>query len=552
MHSLRLNLTGPGCCRCLTLLACVLLLSGEAFAQFPRFGRRVVPGLRRQEFPYPSNVRKPVLPPEVKSTQQPGTDRPIRQSPPLEYAPGVPLPNVFEPPLIPDTLEQHTPKPYEESPSLRIPGPALPTMPTIPRETRLPVNSALMTNYNFGLAVTETLLNELASDVRQDASAVYERMLGADVTGSQTTTATTRINCRRNSQMAQFDVVLESLTNSNTIGRRPNAMVATEGCHRADLVKPVFFDGQRFTTRRPQGFVRANNVNRDVRTPYGTLPLFGPMANQIARSQTERLRATAEAETANRLAQRVVPQFNQSVDQQLVAANVSLAGRLRTWLTSMRLYPEELRTTTTDDELRMRARMGAGTAVSIPGRRLSGRLGSVLLHESAVNEYLDGMNLAGRSFSDAGLKDLVAALKNGQSPDSVVMPEPTLFSIVLADRNPIQIRFVDNTTEVIVRVSIKPVGASAIPMQEVRVPLKADMTSSLDNMILNYGTPRVSAVDGSEPTSIQEVIGQQVAERLQPIEVAKRHTVQVSPQKSLQIKISQIESTNGWLLLGVD
>ena len=162
------------------------------------------------------------------------------------------------------------------------------------------------------------------------------------------------------------------------------------------------------------------------------------------------------------------------------------------------------------------------------------------------------MNLAGRSFSDAGLKDLVAALKNGQSPDSVVMPEPTLFSIVLADRNPVQVRFVDNTTEVIVRVSIKPVGASAIPMQEVRVPLKADMTSSLDNMILNYGTPRVSAVDGSEPTSIQEVIGQQVAERLQPIEVAKRHTVQVSPQKSVQIKISQIESTNGWLLLSVD
>lgn len=525
----------------------------DACGQIPQLGSRTPVLPRRQEFPYPSGARKPVFPfettpPASAPTQEP--ERPQRQ-PTSEYAPGVPMPEVFEPPRAPDTFDPATP--YEESPTLEVPGgPILPTAPSIRRQTRSPVRGARVTNYNFGLAVTETLLNELAADIREEATSVCEQIVGANVTGSQTTRATTRIDCRRNAQTAQFDVVLQSLTNSNTIGRRPNAQVLTEGCHRADLVKPVFFDGQKFTTRRPQGFVRANNLNRDVRTPFSTLPLFGPMATQIARTQTERLRSTAENETANRLAQRVVPQFNQSVDQQLGAANRSLTGQLRTWLESNRLYPEELLTTTTEDELRMRARMGISDAVSIPGRRLSGRLGSALVHESAINEYLNGMGLAGRSFSDTGMQQLIAALRNREPVADLELAEPTLFSVLLADTNPIRVRFADNVTEIILRMSIQPVGGNALPLQEVRVPVTADTTTSMDNVTLNFGTPVVTPADGSEPSVIQTVLSQQVSERLQPIEIAKQHVVPVSERKSVPVKVGQIEAVNGWLLLSID
>ena len=455
---------------------------------------------------------------------------------------------VFEPP-VPPSEEPRTNRKLD----FGTPVPKLPPL-------RMPVRSGgVTTKYNVGIAITEVLLNQLAADVRQEADSVCDRILGTPVSGTQTTRATTRIDCRRNQNIAQMDVVLESLTNSNTLGRRPSATISTEGCHRADLIKPVFFDGQVLRTRRPQGFIKANNLTRGVVTTLTGVPLVGPIANRYAQSQAAMSRTAGETETAALLSRRVVPQFNQSVDNKLSDANVALRNRVQSWLRDRQLWPNELEASTTDDEMRLRARYGDPLGSPAPGRRLFGRYGSVLLHETAINAYLAQLNMGGLRISDRQLQRTLSGLTGNQEipvevagePEIVEdMTKPLLYTIVFAPTDPIRVRFDEEQSEVVLRLSIEPVVGSTIPMQELHLPVLASVVG--DAMELSFGTPGVVPADGSEPGMASQLIGEQIAKLTKTVSMPNQREFAFGAQRKMTAKISDIAATNGWLLIAVD
>lgn len=518
---------------CAVLIACIA--STCAAQQGPVFPTR-------QDFPDPSNANKPVFPKDSLGGASDTIDGPI-QFP--DAAPELPVPRrgpeVFEPPS--GAIENS-----DSPPRLDFGTPRRPQ-----RQDRSNAGTRT-TDYNVGIAITETLLNQLAADVRREANSVCDRVLGTPVTGTQTTNATTRIDCRQNYKTAQVNVVLESLTNSTTLGRRPNALISTEGCHRADLTKPVYFDGQKLTTRRPQGFVKANNLNRGIVTSFTGVPLLGPVANRIAQTQALRSQSASETETAEILTSRVVPQFNQSVDGKLSDANSRLRNQIQPWLRDKNLWPADLATSTTDDEMRIRARFGGESPVAVPGRRLFGRYGSVLLHQTAVNEYLSRLNINGMRISDRQLKQMLSGLtaQDGEvANDGVEDPtKPSLYSLVLAEQDPVTVRFDEDDSEVVLRVSIEPIVGEMIAMQEIHLPIFAKIEAG--SLAIDFGIPRVVPADGSEPGMASELIGKQIATLTKAVTLPNEREFTLSETKKLTVKISEIGSTNGWLLLAVD
>jgi hypothetical protein len=522
----------------------------------------------KQEFPPPVQVQKPIQPGQsgplpAEPDELPNLNRPSTELFELDPEPfeldlkpmeSMDPGNVFQPPV---------PPPSDSGSSFGTPvAPALPSLPApgldSRRETRR--GTTATTDYNFGIALSEQLLNELASDARQEADSVCDRILGAQVSGTQSTTATTRVDCRRNFKTAQIDFVLQSITNSNTVGRLPNAAVSTAGYHRADLVKSVFFDGKILTTRRPQGFIRANNQNRGVVTPYTGVPLIGPVANQIAQSRTAQSKVASETETASSLARKVIPRFNQSVDERLADANRRMTSDLEPWLRDKGLYPQSVMTTTTDNELRFRAKYGLGAATTIPQRRLSGRKGSILLHDSAVNTLLTDLGLAGMQVTDRQLKRTLAKLSGsstvapeveGELPVEEDLSQPLLYSLILADRDPISVRFVNDGIEVAVRITIKPVAVDTlVPMQVIRLPIQPVANGS--QLTINFGEPIVEPADGSEPAAPSRLIQQQIIKLLKPVDVPAGRDFEVSATKRLKVQVSDIGTSNGWLLLAID
>lgn len=454
------------------------------------------------------------------------------------------FPPLEVPPLDDSAYEKAPQEPSEYEPT---------TLSARPRREVRPGRPT--TRFNVGVALTESALNEIAADAREEASGVCDRILGASVTGSQRTTTRTRIDCVSSYETARMNVVLESLTSSYTVGYRPDATVTTEGCHRADLIKPVFFDGFKMTTRRPSGFVRGNNTNRNVMTPLTGVPLIGPMANQIARQQTEASKPVAESIAAQRLTQRVVPEFNRTVDTQLARGNIQLSQSLQPLLRKLTLMPDALRTSTSETELRLRMRYGEDAVVETPGRRINGKKGAVLIHESAVNQLLAKLQLGGTEISDRQL----SRLTSGLNPSGTGAPlfdadagttEPQLYSIVFANQDPVRVRFDNNDAEVVLRLSIRPVIGEMIPVQEIRLPIAVSLEG--EEMVISSRNPRVLPANGSLPTNRQTLIEQQVAAKLQPVRLPRAQTVAVGASKSIRVRLAGIEANNGWLLLAVD
>lgn len=414
-----------------------------------------------------------------------------------------------------------------------------------------------VTRYNVGIALSESLLNEIAADVRDQANRVCDRILGANVTGISNTRSTTRVDCRPNAETAQLDMVLQSLTSSSTIGFRPDATVTTQGRHRADLSKSVFFDGYQLTTRKPRGVVRATNQNNSVVTPFSTLPLVGPLATSIAIQQAERTRPVAESIAAERLTAQVVPEFNSAVDTQLIDLNATLKSQLQPRLSKAGLMPQQIKTSTVEKELRVRARFGEDRAIETSTRRATGRLASLLLHESAVNSVIDSMGLAGREVSDRQLAMLLSRFgtTDGDIDEAPVTEpagtatEPELYSLVFANEQPISVRFDDDAARLILRVAIKAVGGKQLPLQNIRIPI--ELLSGQAQMRLTFGLPEVLPADGAQPGELQRLIANEVGKNLKPVDFQRSQLLPVG-SRSFRASLGQTSTANGWLLIAID
>lgn len=402
------------------------------------------------------------------------------------------------------------------------------------------------TRYNVGIAVSEALLNDIAAGVRAETNAVCDRVLGANVRGSQQTRAETRIDCRRNYETAELFVVLNSFTNANTVGYRPDAAVSTEGCHRAELIKRVFFDGSRLTTKPPEGYVRARNLNRGIVTPFAGVPVLGPIANEFALRQTERTRPAAETIAASRLSQRVVPEFNMSVDNALRDVNDNLRTGIRSWLSDQRVFPDDVRTSSSDNELRFRLRFGSEAEVETPDRRLFGRNGSVLLHESAVAAFARRWSLGGLTLTDRQLEKL----SGGASEGDTDLTTPQLYSIVFDTTDPVQARFDAERSELILRIEIRPVLGGSLGLQQVRLPVTARVAG--DRVRLDFGAAVVTPADGSASGPQQTLIAEQISSKLTSLSIPSSYQVAVPRGQSVTPRVSQVDASNGWLLISVD
>jgi hypothetical protein len=196
--------------------------------------------------------------------------------------------------------------------------------------------------------VAEAFLNRLLARNETDAGPVVDRILGADVTGSQNTNTTLSVDVLACGQMARWQFELTGTTQNQTIGVTPQAAVRSRGTHEFRVTKQVDFDGLQFSTRSPAAWVTPRLSNEGAATPLTGVPLLGPLSNQIALSEAERRRPAAEQVITRRVTDQVAPRFNQEVDQQLSNANVRLQEQIPYVLGLAGLTPADVSFSSTD------------------------------------------------------------------------------------------------------------------------------------------------------------------------------------------------------------
>lgn len=417
-------------------------------------------------------------------------------------------------------------------------------------------------NFNLRVVASEKFLSKVVAESTTQNGPVKDFILGANVSGNQTTTATVGIDLKPSNDGIRLNLVLDGVSKSNTVGVTSEANVFTSGHHAFKAWKPIHFDGNTFTTGNGDISVSANNQTTGVSTKYSGVPLFGGFADSIARGEVEDRRGQSQAIAAQRVSSRVLPEFNKEVDTKIVDLNKNLEEKVNSKLRQKELYPSAASYRSSEDDLRVSTRLmadqelagGDGPFVSVP------TAGFVLaLHESLLNNSLDRLKFAGRTMSEdelskeieASFSDLLGRKLNLEKKIEVAVDAPKeIATFVFPAKDAMRFRINNGQLTLSLRAGLKQKDED-IPTQEIIVPLMFRIEGT--NFVVESGEISVSPVDPPANAGLQiaraGVVRSKVKNTL-PIRKFDRFiSIDKNLQTPVQLGLAQVKASGGWLTL---
>lgn len=420
-------------------------------------------------------------------------------------------------------------------------------------------------NYNLRVLVTEAFLNRIMSDSRTVQGAVRDFILGAQVNGCQVTNTTVNVDLLPSSTTARFALRLNGNIQSNTAGVTPQATVYTAGNHTFAATKEVNFDGYRFMTSPATIGVNPHNTTTGINTKFSGIPILGRIAQGIASQAVEEKRGEAEAIAASRVQDGVLPAFNQEVDSNFAQQTDKLNREVYTGLRNAGVFPDTFTYQSTDQMLTLNARVMSPRQIGadLPEGRLLTATGiTALIHETAINNGVDKMGIAGQTLNEeqlkAKLESFISTILNRpyhlpeQPKAPVEEDEETqdLNAIIFAPVDPIRVRVADDEINIIIRAGFKQDGKEDIPMREISVPIS--LAAQGGQIIAKAGSVIVAAAEGEGGgVAINAVVRKKIQSML-PDRVLDGKVEIQTPTKIVVAYVTQLLLVDGWISVGIN
>lgn len=296
-------------------------------------------------------------------------------------------------------------------------------------------------NANLRVAVTEELLNRLMPERDPEYARVRDTVLGMPVRGaslSSTDVAVRLIPDPRRVRMAlEITGQVAALTHSNSgpatfyndsesiyVARKPLEL-DLRGIHLSPAVVRV-----------------SNRVRlRGLETDFDGLPLIGPLVKGVARSQHQQQRPAASAEIRQKVASRAKQRVDIEAEARLSKVSERLRTRVLDPMRALALEPALISAETTERRFTMRARLAGedqlGSHTPRP-RAPSDSLASFQIHQSAINNTFQRLELDGKTFTLGELSRHVAA-RLGRAQLVEVDPAHEDVEITFAARDPVRV-----------------------------------------------------------------------------------------------------------------
>ncbi len=482
------------------------------------------------------------------------------QSPEPLCACGQPKPSRFSPPRF-SAPAMISPIPVQSEPFAIATPPRFGT-PVVVRAARIELAPAEFVHDRAPLQVSipERLLNQLLTDERSEVGNVRDVIANADVVGRQSTATRVVVDVRPNNNFAELHLVLTGAVHSDTVGMTSQAAVNTLGRHDVLAVKPVMFDGNQITTRRPRVWVDVHNEHVGAQTAFdGTL--FGGFARSVAISTAKRQRAQVDAETADHLVAQLGPKFNREADQQLGRFNREWRDGVKARAGS--LWPQQLTARSTDSQLLISAAWADAPALSqidLPPVADADAV-TVRVHESVLNSGLRTLNLGGKTMTEIELREslesFVTTLGGRVIPRGNKLagqPLPGTAPLIrLGDKDPVRISIADGEVRLTVVASIEVAGQTVLAQDEITVPFSSKIERGEWRMTpgklayakADHGVTLVGMVE----TLVRNQLTAAVPDVVVPDAIVVPGNL--STQVTSSLRLARAEASSGWLTLSL-
>lgn len=301
-------------------------------------------------------------------------------------------------------------------------------------------------NANLRIVMTEDLLNRLIPERDPEYQWVSDTVLGMPVRGRSL--MFTEVAVRTISDPKRIRLALE------VTGRVSSLTTAIQGpaafYNRSDAIyvarKPLEVGtfGIRLWPAEVE-VVRNSTRLRGLETDFDPIPLLGSIIQEVARSQHEARRWEADREVEAKVAARAKAQIDAEADARLTSVSQGLHEQVLNPMTILGLGPEMVAAKTDSQRITMRIRVGGQDQLGANTPRPwapSDSLASFQVHETAVNNFLDRLDLAGRTFTLPELRQWVAE-RIHRPQFAQRKTEHDDVCLTFAERDPVVVRFQD-------------------------------------------------------------------------------------------------------------
>lgn len=445
-------------------------------------------------------------------------------------------------------------------------------------------------NYNMQIVASQPLLNKLVSDQQTTNGPVNDVIMGANVNGNEQTTVDVSVELEPGRDAANLELVLNGVTQSNTVGSTDQANIYTQGYHRWGAKKPLRFDGTTLTTGpATMTYVQPSNTTTGASTQYSG-GLFGSYAEGQAMQAANSRRGEAEAIAAQRIQNKVLPEMDARVQKLIEQTNEKLKYDLRKRLRVAGVLPTNVSARSNDSFLRLSAEVAGPDELAGDTGNPAIETGAGLvisIHESLLNNAVGQMKFAGQTMTDAqvtaelekflsqvaGRKvDFADAAKKMEAAQAAALqaaaaqaaaagmtppatpPAPKRTEQTAEQKNsqfvfdqedPVRFTIDDGEIKLIIRAGFKQEGQPDVPTQEITVSLRlAAMGGRMGIMRGN-----VSVAGGGRVLRSGAI--------KQKIEAAIPEMTPLDPQihipregrTDIDLTVARVSADNGWLTM---
>lgn len=303
-------------------------------------------------------------------------------------------------------------------------------------------------NANVRVAIAADLIERMIPQPEAMTTVVRDRIAGTPVSGRATTTTSLGIRLTPDDSAWRLGIQADGVVKSQTVSRGGPARVRSLGS--------TAFTAKKLVILTPEGLQAAPAVanatsqgNRLVglSTSYDRVPLVGSYIRSAARSEYGKVRSRATAEARVKVERKV----RQTLDTQTLTQLSLMQKRFeqdvvaRATALGLQIVPVEMRTTDLRLITRVRVAGDQQLAAHTPRVRApSDSLLSVQMHESMINNALEGLELAGATLTPTQLRERLVTRLRFPKGDAVNSDKATLR---FASDDPIRFRFADGRAQ---------------------------------------------------------------------------------------------------------
>lgn len=407
-------------------------------------------------------------------------------------------------------------------------------------------------NANIRVAMSVKLMNNMLPQPPTVKKGVNDFVLGSRVFGTSHTAAKLHLTLIPDPHQLRMVLNAAGTVDSNTHSHSGPASFRNKGSANYTAKKLFTIHHQGIQSAKATAKADGRTQLVGVETEYDDIPLLSSLARSIAEQEYDDRRYRANAIMEQRIEQQVATQLDREANAQVAKAKASFEKKILAPLKKRQLNPLALGLETTTQRTIIRYRIAGHhqlAAYTPRPQAPADSLLSVQVHQSAINNTLASLGLAGNEFT---LPELLTHLKSTFNLLDLETPQDLPEGVVVRFANEDPIRVLIKDGEVKIALKLSKVAASnghrwinfyviaTYRPQDSRV----NATLTRDDVISIAG----SRIGFADRVALQAIFNKVFSQERPIVLLAEEFTQQRGFENA---RVNQFLCTGGWLGLAV-